>query len=149
MPQPSKILYIITKSEWGGAQRYVFDLAENFQSKGYQVTVASGFDSGKQNALHTKLDENDIKSYRLKNLVRQISLFKDLAAYFELKKLIRNIKPDVLHLNSSKAGIIGALAGKHAGVKKIVYTVHEFVFNEPLSVWQKMLYLRAEKFSAK
>lgn len=145
MPQPSKILYLVTQSEWGGAQRYIFDLANYLKTENYEVAVAAG---GNQE-LHTKLDENRIKSYRLKNLVRKISPTKDLKAYFEIKKLLKQIQPDVLHLNSSKAGVIGAIAGKHAGVKKIIYTVHGFVFNEPMPVWKKAFYLWAEKFSAK
>jgi len=145
MAQQSKILYLVTQSEWGGAQRYIFDLANHLKSNGYETAVAAG---GNQE-LHTKLDENKIKSYRLKNLVREIRPIKDLEAYFEIKKLLRQIQPDILHLNSSKAGVIGAIAGKHAGVKKIIYTVHGFVFNEPMSVWKKALYLWLEKFSAK
>ncbi|MAF13927.1 MAG: hypothetical protein CMI53_03470 [Parcubacteria group bacterium] len=148
MSQPSKILYIVTQSGWGGAQRYVFDLALSFHDKGYDVTVAGGNDIDGKKTLLTKLDENNIKSYKLNNLVRQINPLKDLAAYFEIKKFIKKNNPDILHLNSSKASIIGAIAGKHTGVKKIVYTVHGYAFNEPLPIWKKMIYLWSEKISA-
>lgn len=145
MAKISKILYIVTQSEWGGAQKYVFDLATNLSPDQYEVAVASGG----HDELFIKLDEKKVKSYKLKNLVRQINPIKDIKAYFEIKKLIKEIKPDILHLNSSKAGVIGAIAGKHTGVKKIIYTVHGFVFNEPMASWQKIIYIWAEKFSAK
>jgi len=140
-----KILYLVTQSEFGGAQRYIIDLASNLSQKNYEITVAAG---GKD-LLFSKLAEKNIKYFCLKNLVREIDLWHDLLAYFEIKKLIKRIRPDIIHLNSSKAGVIGALAGHRLGVKKIIYTVHGFVLNEPMSAWKKKLYLWAERFSGR
>ncbi len=145
MAKISKILYIVTQSEWGGAQHYIFDLATNLPQEKYEVMVAAGGNE----ELYSKLNKHGIKNYKLKHLIREISPLEDIKAYFEIKKLINELKPDVLHLNSSKAGVIGAIAGKHAKVKKIIYTVHGFVFNEPMSNLQKNIYTFAEKFSAR
>jgi len=145
MPQITKILYLVTKSEIGGAQRYIFDLATNLPPAEFQFMVAAGGDG----ELFSSLKAKNIMVFKLINLVREINPAKDIKAYFEIKKLIRQIKPDILHLNSSKAGIIGAIAGKHAGVKKIIYTVHGFVFNEPMPRWKKTFYRLAEKFSSR
>ncbi len=145
MAKKSKILYIITQSEWGGAQRYIFDLATNLPSEKYEITVAAGGNE----ELFNKLNQHEIKNYKLKHLLRKISPLKDLKAYFEIKKLIKEIKPDILHLNSSKTGVIGAIAGKHSKVRKIIYTVHGFVFNEPMSNFKKNFYIFAEKISAR
>ncbi len=141
----TKILYLVTQSEFGGAQRYIFNLALNLAKKNYQITVAAG---GNQ-ALFSKLSEAGISCIKLKHLAREINLLKDWLAYREIKKMIKDIKPDILHLNSSKAGVIGALAGRRCHVKKIIYTVHGFVFNEPMSKLKKRFYLWAEKYSAK
>ncbi len=149
MTEKSKILFVVTQSEWGGAQRYIFDLATNLPPENYEIFVAAGVDNDNRENLLTKLDEKNIKSYSLKNLVREINPWQDLKAYFEIKKLIKTIRPDIIHLNSSKAGVIGAIAGRHAKIKKIIYTVHGFVFNEPLPRWKRSVYLWAEKFSAK
>lgn len=141
-----KILYIITQSEWGGASRYVFDLATNLQkSQDYQIHVAAGYNG----PLFTRLEAQNLPTTRLKHLVRSINPYHDLMAYFELKKILRHIKPDIVHLNSSKAGFIGALAAKNCGVKTIIYTAHGFVFNEPLSAGKKWLYKKIELFSSK
>ena len=145
MPENSKILYIVTQSEFGGAQRYILDLATNLPIEHYHVAVAAGGNG----ELFAKLKEKNIRTYQLKNLVREINPIKDLKAYFEIKKLLKKSKPDVLHLNSSKAGVLGAVAGRHAGIKKIIYTVHGFVFNEPLPWWKKQIYLWTEKFSTR
>ncbi|MFA6410059.1 MAG: glycosyltransferase family 4 protein [Candidatus Buchananbacteria bacterium] len=145
MAQKTKILYLITQSEWGGAGRYVFDLAGNLPKDQYEVAVAAGGNE----ELFESLKKIAITTYQLKNLVRQISAIDDIKAYSEIKKLVKKVNPDILHLNSSKAGVIGAIAGRHAKVKKIVYTAHGFVFNEPMPGWKKIIYLLAEKFSAK
>jgi len=141
----TKILYITTQSEPGGAQRYILDLVTNLPKEQYQSQVAAGG----HDELFSQLKERNIPGHNLKNLVRKINPIKDLAAYFEIKKLIKSINPDIVHLNSSKAGFIGAYAARHAKVKKIVYTAHGFVFNEPMPSWKKRFYLLAEKISAK
>lgn len=137
-----KILYVITQSEMGGAQRYVLDLVKNIKS--FDIVVAGGGDG----ELFTRLDTYNIKYYKLKNLVRNISPIKDILGLIEIYQLLKKERPDVLHLNSSKAGVLGAIAGKLAKVKKIIYTAHGFVFLEPLPLWQKWLFVIAEKFSA-
>lgn len=141
-----KILYIITQSDWGGAQKYIFDLATNlYKSQEYNVIVAAG-GSGE---LFGLLEAKNLPVARLKYLTRVIRPLYDLLAYFEIKKLIKTVKPDIVHLNSSKAGAIGALAARRLGVPKIIYTAHGFVFNEPLSPFKKWLYKKIELFSSK
>jgi glycosyltransferase involved in cell wall biosynthesis len=141
-----KILYIITQSDWGGAQRYVFDLATNLhKSQEYKILVAAGG----YGELFTRLEAKNLPMMRLKHLVRAIRSIRDLLAYFELKKLIKTFKPHIVHLNSSKAGVLGSLAARKLGVPKIIYTAHGFVFNEPLSPAKKWLYKKIELFSSK
>src|SRR6185437_2187326 len=59
------------------------------------------------------------------------------AAYRELKKIFRSEKPDVVHLNSSKAGGLGALAARHAGVKNIIFTSHGLAWDEDRNILAK------------
>lgn len=139
-----KILYIITLSESGGAQRYILDLTMHLNDK-FEIVVAAGGNE----QLFNQLEKNEIKNVKLKHLIRNINPLKDLLSLVEIYHLIKKQKPDILHLNSSKAGVLGAVAGKLTGVKKIIYTVHGFVFNEPMPAWKKSLYIWLEKFSAK
>jgi glycosyltransferase involved in cell wall biosynthesis len=139
-----KILYVITQPEWGGAQKYIYDLVNSSKARDFEVMVAVG--QGKDQEFIDKLETQNIKIHHLKHLVRSISPLKDLLAISELKKLYKDFEPDIIHLNSTKAGIIGSLAGKN---QKIIYTVHGWVFNEPLSDFKKNLYRQAEKLTAK
>ncbi len=73
------------------------------------------------------------------SLERDINLFRDVASFFALLQLFLREQPDVVHLNSSKAGGIGALAARIAGVPKIVFTAHAWAFNENRSALSKTL----------
>ncbi|MES2203505.1 MAG: glycosyltransferase [Patescibacteria group bacterium] len=125
MGVPSKILYFITKSNWGGAQRYVFDMAVAAKAAGYDVVVAAG-GSG---TLVQKLKEKNIRTVEIPALTRDVG-GGDLPAYKQILNIIRTEQPQVLHLNSSKAAALGALAGRMAGVKKIIFTAHGWPFME-------------------
>ena len=114
-----KVTYVITKSNWGGAQRYVFDLATNLPKEQFEVAVALGGDG----LLAKKLQERNTSIYRSISLGRDISIGKDIRSFFELYRLFKKERPDVVHLNSSKAGGIGALAARVAGIKKIIFTM--------------------------
>lgn len=122
----TKVLYLITKSHWGGAGKYVFDLATSAQGQGFQVAVALG--EGPE--LADKLTTAGIRVICLPHLNRDIKIWADIKTFFDLLKLLRAEQPDVIHLNSSKIGALGALAGRLTGVKKIIFTGHGWAFNE-------------------
>lgn len=125
-PIRRKILFVITKSNWGGAQRYVYDLATSLSKDQFQVAVAFG----QPGLLALKLKEAGIATHPILSLERDISPFADLQSFFELFRLFRKEKPDVVHLNSSKAAGIGALAARIAGVPRIIFTAHGWPFWE-------------------
>lgn len=118
-----KILYLITKSNWGGAQRYVFDLATHLP-KGYEAVVAAGGDG----LLKAKLREKNVKVIDLP-AGRDIAIFTDIKLIFLLLKIILKEKPDVLHVNSSKLAGLGAFVGFITRTRTI-FTAHGWPFNE-------------------
>ena len=119
-------MFVITKSNWGGAQRYVFDLATRLPKEEFEVAVAHGGNG----LLAEKLRAAGIRTVTVKNFERDVKLFKDIAAFFELLSLLRRERPDIVHLNSSKAGGIGALSARFTGIKNIIFTSHGLVFDE-------------------
>ncbi len=127
-----KILFIITKSNWGGAQRYVYDLARAL-SPSYECTVALGGNG----ILRTKLETAGIKTISIPSLERDISIGKEFAAFFFLMKLLRKESYDIVHLNSSKAGGLGALAARLHKVPRIIFTAHGWPFNEQRGIFAR------------
>ncbi|MDZ4385044.1 MAG: glycosyltransferase family 4 protein [Candidatus Moranbacteria bacterium] len=138
----AKILYIITQSDWGGAQKYVFDLANGLKGE-FEVSVAFG---GK-GRLGDRLQAIGIRTHRLENLVREIHLWKDFLGFWEIYRLIRKERPDIVHTNSSKAEILGNIAARLAGVERVVFTAHGFVFNEDLGFWKKTFFIFWERLA--
>lgn len=113
-----RILQIITLSELGGAQSVVVNLA-NKLSENHDVIVASGEGDGKM----WQMLASNVKQERCKHLRRVLSPVDDFLAIFELRRLYRKYKPDIIHLHSSKAGMLGRIVFPS---KKTVYTVHGF-----------------------
>jgi glycosyltransferase involved in cell wall biosynthesis len=130
-PKKRKVLYVITKSYFGGAQRYVSDLASH-PPAGTEVTVmcGPGQDTLREGFLIRKLAENNVRTIVLPALKRDVGLL-DFVAFFRLFQAIRAEAPDVLHLNSSKVGGLGALVGRLCRVPRIIFTAHGWAFNEP------------------
>ncbi|OGG85984.1 hypothetical protein A2392_03230 [Candidatus Kaiserbacteria bacterium RIFOXYB1_FULL_46_14] len=135
MKNRKKVLFLITKSNWGGAQRYVYDLAVGLPQEDFDVMVALGGDG----LLATKLRSDGIKVISIPSLQRDISLVKELRSLREISDIIEVEKPDILHINSSKAGAYGALIGRLHHVPKIVFTAHGWAFNEDRPFWQRVI----------
>ena len=133
--RPKRILYGITKSNFGGAQRYVYDLAIEAKNKGLTVAVVLG---GK-GVLFEKLREANIQIFSIPSLARDISTFDDSRSFFELLSVIHKFDPDVFHINSSKVGGIGGVAARIMGVPKIIFTSHGWAFNEDRPNIQKAI----------
>lgn len=144
-----KILLVITQGHWGGAQRYVFDLARYYRAAGHSAEVAVG-DQPNQ-LLQRRLADAGIDVHQLRHLVRPIHLWHDALAVGELRQLIGSSRYDVVHLNSSKAGVVGSIAAAtipRSKRPKVVYTAHGWVFVEPLSPARRWMYRVMERVTA-
>ncbi len=135
MDERTKILYVITKSSWGGAQRYVYDLATSIPNDKFDVAVIVG----SHGQLVDKLREANIRVILIDSLDRDVYVGKDIKSFNELRKIFKIEKPQVVHLNSSKAGGLGALAAKSAHVPRIIFTAHGWAFNEKRPMWQRII----------
>jgi len=136
--QKKKVLLMITKSNWGGAQKHVFDIATSLPKEHFDVTVAYG-GSG---MLHEKLSQAGIRTISIGSLERDISLFKELRSLTTFFSIIKNEKPDIIHLHSPKAGGLGAFTARTLGVPHIIYTAHGWSFNEDRGrVWKALVYV--------
>lgn len=113
-----RILQVITLCELGGAQSVVVNLA-NTLVKEHEVIVAAGVGDGK---MWLSL-EPSVKCEHIPSLQRDLSPLNEIKAIRALRKLYGKYKPDVIHLHSSKVGILGRIAFPKS---KTVYTVHGF-----------------------
>lgn len=130
-----RILYGITKSNFGGAQRYVLELAVEARKRGHDVAVVCGG----VGPLVDKLHNEDIRIISLPHMGKDISTLDDSKSFFFLLGILGKFKPDVFHTNSSKMGGIGGVAGRIMGVPKIIFTAHGWAFNEERPKLQRVI----------
>ena len=130
-----KILFLITKATYGGAQKYVYDIISHLPNDLFEPIFAFG-QNGK---LSSDVAGLGITVKEIPSLGRDIAFFSDIASFFEIWKTIQQVKPDIIHLNSSKAAVLGALAARFAGVKKIIVTVHGWPFKENRGVFSRAI----------
>lgn len=143
-----KILYLVTSSAWGGAERYVSVLAQALAtSGGTDVLVAAGPSATQE--LFASLPAGT-PTCTLAGLKSAISPLRDLRTILELRALIDREKVDLVHCNSSKAGLVGALAAaisrRHP---KVVYTAHGWGFLERRSLPFRLAILVSELVSGR
>lgn len=134
-----KLVYVVTKSSWGGAQRYVYDLAQSFKDD-YEVEIWCGQNElGTQTSLIDKGVDGSISVRCIKDLGRDINIKRELCVWRDFYGMIKSHKPDILHLNSTKVGGFGAVIGRLCKVKKIIFTAHGLANFEDRPYWQIFL----------
>jgi len=134
-----KCVHIVTTLELGGAQQNTLFTVENL--KVYSGILIYG-EKG-------PLEEPDVSTFRVKFLVRRINPFYDILAFFKILKILKKIKPFIVHTHSSKAGIIGRWAAYFAKVPVIIHTFHGFGFNDWQKPFVRNFFIFLEKITAK
>jgi glycosyltransferase involved in cell wall biosynthesis len=136
-----KILFVVTKPYFGGRQRYIYDIATNLNRIRFDVHVAFGGEG----EFNEKLAKERIPVHRIRGLGRHVIVISDIVAFFSLARIIFTQKPDILHLNSTRTGILGAILARllngwqmlrhmdHTHGTRIVFTAHGWAFTEERS----------------
>jgi glycosyltransferase involved in cell wall biosynthesis len=137
-----RIVYVITKAEWGGAQAYVYELIKHQCEINNNVCLIVGCTGELVKRIKETKLSCQIKI--LHELKRNLSPTDDLKAIFLLRRMIKRLKPDIVHLNSSKAGAVGRLACVGLSCK-VVFTVHGWAFTEGVSSKKAIIYKLVEK----
>ncbi|MGE5342354.1 MAG: glycosyltransferase [Candidatus Omnitrophota bacterium] len=138
--EKQKVVHVITKLELGGAQVNTIYTVEHLDDSRFETYLITG----PGGILTDKVERKD-RFIVLDNLVRPIHPIKDGLALVDLVRVLKTIKPDIVHTHSSKAGILGRMAAGLAGVPVIVHSVHGFSFSPFQSFLKRMFYTTAEK----
>lgn len=144
-----RICHVITRMIVGGAQENTLLTIKGHLASGHQVELATGPSPGREGKLLENTGMPDFPIVEFPDMVREVSPLHDLKAFFALKKYFKSGKFDVVHTHSSKAGIIGRLAARAAGVPVVVHTVHGQAFHPYQSKLKNRLFIFLERFAAK
>jgi glycosyltransferase involved in cell wall biosynthesis len=113
----------------GGAQETVLLAAALADRSRFDPVVVTGPQTGPEGSLHEQLAERGVEVVVLPELVREISPLVEVRAVGALARVLRHLRPDVVHTNSSKAGIVGRLAARRTAVPRVLHTVHGWPFH--------------------
>jgi len=144
-----KILHIITRLIVGGAQENTILCCEAQVNAGHDVTLAFGPIYGPEGSFKSKAERTGTKLVELPSMRRAILPLHDLRCYYEMRRLIRELKPDVVHTHSSKAGITGRAAAWAEKVPAVIHTIHGLPFHDRQNPLIYHAYVKAERWAAK
>lgn len=146
MLKKKKILHIV-EAMGGGVFTYIVELANGI-SEEFDVTIAFGIRKETPENYRDYFDDR-VKLVKVKNFVRNVNPIKDALACVELRKIIKDTQPEIIHLHSSKAGALGRLVFTSSKYK-MFYTPHGYSFlMEDVSFMKKNLYKCIETMCGK
>ena len=103
------------------------------------IGICSKGELGK-NIIDTKVKLKNI------NIDRKIIVTSNIRSIYEMYKFLKKEKPEIVHVHTPMAGVLGRIAAKLANVPIIIYTAHGFYFHENMSKLKYNLFLNIEKF---
>lgn len=140
----------------GGAQENTLITCKLLAQRGHDVTLITGPAIGPEGELFTKAQSEPYRLLTVDDMIRAINPFKDKAAYKQIKKHLAELKPDIVHTHSAKAGILGRYAAyklrnTHDALRntKIVHSIHGLAFHRYESPLTNRFYIIVEKAAAK
>ncbi len=156
-----KIVHIITRLILGGAQENTLITCKLLAQRGHDVTLITGPALGPEGQLFEQTKNHGYKVIVIDRLRRAINPYNDIISYFQIKKHIRQLQPDIIHTHSAKAGILGRFAAHQLKTHnsnlsraksrelKIIHTIHGLAFHPYQSQWLNKFYIAVEKTAAK
>ena len=134
----TRVMHIITRLDKGGSAETTLQVVSLLNRERYDVFLVHGLSLEsnmgvtEQEVLARDLSQTEkrgVRSFSIPSLVRRLSLKNDLLAFISVYRLIKRIKPHIVHTHTSKAGVLGRVAAYLAGVPIIVHTPHGHVFH--------------------
>jgi glycosyltransferase involved in cell wall biosynthesis len=140
-----RILHIHTLPIVSGSGINTFLSMQGMDKTLYEVDLACA-PGGR---LISLVEENHMEVRTFKNMVQPFRPFKDTLALLDLTAFLRKNPYHIVHTHNSKAGFLGRLAAKLAGVPVIVHTVHGFAFHDQEPLWRQMLFRNLERLASR
>lgn len=140
-----RIVFVV-EAMLGGIRQHVCDIMQSLDRTKYQIYLcySDRRADGRFYEILPRLKEAGIKLVLCNEMCRELGKY-DILAYQKLVTWFKEIKPDIVHCHSSKAGLIGRLAAKRCNIEKVFYTPNSYAFQNPeISALGKLLYITAE-----
>ena len=123
-PEPVRILRLFSRLNIGGPSVHVILVTSGLRHLGYETRLVVGREETHEGNLLGLAQEKDVHCERVAALGREIRPISDLRALWELYRMMRTWRPDIVHTHAAKAGLLGRVAARLAGVPVVVHTYH-------------------------
>jgi glycosyltransferase involved in cell wall biosynthesis len=140
---PLRLLHVVGESRFGGAGKIILRLGKVAQAEGWQVDVLATDPVFQQVIRQHGLGLVDLDVIR-----REIRPVWDLGGLIRLHKFLKREPYRIVHTHTSKAGFVGRLAARLAGVPLIVHTAHGFAFHENSPALIRLFYSSMERIAS-
>jgi glycosyltransferase involved in cell wall biosynthesis len=145
-----KVLHLITRLIIGGAQENTVYTVLGLCERGkYEADLASGPTAGPEGSMEEEIRSQGITIISIPFLRRNINPVYDFLAFLHIFFIIKKGRYDIVHTHSSKAGFLGRLAAKLAGVKSVIHTIHGLPFHPYQSRIRNFVYKICERLTAR
>ena len=145
-----RVAHIITRMILGGAQENTLLTCRGLlEHPEYEVHLVTGPAIGPEGELLGEAERLGIPVTIVPEMRREIHPWRDLKAASSLKRLLRELKPDVVHTHSTKAGVLGRWAARRVSVPAVVHTIHGLAFHSYERWWRNKLYILCERMAAR
>ncbi len=142
-----KVMHIFNRLILGGVSAHVIYLVTLLEPNFESTLVIGSKESHEKNA-DFLASENNIVPIVISSLRREINLIDDIKSYWQLRKIIRKHKPDIVHTHTSKPGTLGRLAAFHENVPVILHTFHGHAFHSYFGKLKTNFFIQVERYLA-
>jgi len=149
--RPIRVLRVIARLNVGGPALHVTYLARGLAGRGYQTTLVAGEVARGEASMSFVAEQAGVEIVTLPGLSRELSPVHDALAAFRLARLIRKLRPDVVHTHTAKAGAVGRTAALLAGTRRpvVVHTFHGHVLRGYFGAGGTLLFRAIETILAR
>ncbi len=142
---PIKVVHIVTRMNTGGVAVLIAEIFKGYDRSAFDLVLITGTcQGGEEDYLEARgLNLNEIS---VSNMRRSLNPMKDISAFLQIHRALIQIKPDIVHTHTSKAGLLGRIAAKLACPRaKVVHTYHGHLLQGYFSKLATLLLVLTEK----
>jgi glycosyltransferase involved in cell wall biosynthesis len=146
--KPIKVLRIINRLNLGGPTFNAAYLTK-FLAPEFETKLIAGMKDDSEASSEFIVHSLGLEPEYIKDMHRSIHPIKDLKSFFEIRRIIKEFKPTIVHTHAAKSGAIGRLAALSCGVPVILHTFHGHIFHSYFSGFSTKVFLFIERWLAK
>jgi glycosyltransferase involved in cell wall biosynthesis len=143
-----RVLRIINRLNLGGPTLNAAYLSK-YLAPEFETMLVAGMIDETEMSSEFITHEMGLKPIYIPGMYRDINPLQDLRAWYRLRKIIADFRPDIVHTHAAKAGTLGRLAAAAAKVPVIVHTFHGHVFHSYFPKWKTNFFINVERYAAK